>query len=260
VLSTIIAVLGLSAIAERAGPAVAGTLAGMPLGVAIVYFFVGIEQGPQFVVAAAPYSLGGFAATLCFNLCYWLVARRARRHRFLLAMTAAPLGFLLAASGLASLPLTVWSGTLLVGVLAGLSLLIMGKQPSRRIGHRLRMTWQLLALRAGMAATVVLVITGIAEAIGPKWAGLLAGFPITLYPLLIIIHINYSAEDATTIVKAFPLGLPALIIFVLSAWAVFEPLGVPLGMTISMLASLLWLVGFFVLKTRVKAMQDRPAE
>ena len=78
ILSTVFAVLGLSAIAERAGPAVAGTLAGMPLGAAIVYFFVGVEQGPDFVTAAAPYTIGGFAATLCFNLAYWVVSSRVR--------------------------------------------------------------------------------------------------------------------------------------------------------------------------------------
>ncbi len=248
--------LGLSAVAERAGPAVAGTLAGMPLGVAIVYFFVGIEQGPFFVTEAAPYTIGGFAATLCFNLGYWIFSARARRHGFALALVFAPLIFLLASFALTLLTLTMWSAIALVACLAVLSVVAMRGHQSTRIDNRLRMTWQLLAFRAGMAVAVVLAITGLAGIIGPRWAGLLSGFPITLFPLLIVIHLSYSAQDASSIVKSFPQGLPALVIFVLCAWAVFEPLGVPLGMTVSLLAALLWLTALFVLKTRLKAMRD----
>lgn len=255
-LSTVAAVLGLSAIAERAGPAVAGTLAGMPLGVAIVYFFVGIEQGPIFVTDAAPYTIGGFAATLCFNLGYWILSTRTPRHGFVLAMVGAPVIFLLASFGMTLLTLTMWSAIALVAGLAVLSLIALRNHQSTRIDNRLRMTWQLLAFRAGMAVIVVLAITGLAGAIGPRWAGLLSGFPITLFPLLIVMHLSYSAQDASSIIKSFPQGLPALVIFVLCAWAVFEPLGVPLGMTVSLLASLLWLTALFVLKTRLKAMHD----
>ena len=256
ILSTVLAVLGLSAIAERAGPAVAGMLAGMPLGVAIVYFFVGIEQGPDFVMAAAPYTIGGFAATLCFNLAYWLVSSRVRNHGFALSVTIAPLVFLAASYAMTFLSLSMWSAIALVAGLSLVSLVAMRNHQARRIDNRLRMTWQLLSLRAGMAVAVVLAVTGFAGAIGPRWAGLLAGFPITLFPLLIIIHLSYSAGDAGSIIKTFPQGLPALVIFVLCAWAVFVPLGVPLGMAVSLLASLSWLTGLFVLKTRLRAMQD----
>ena len=232
----------------------AGTLAGMPLGVAIVYFFVGIEQGPSFVTNAAPYTIGGFAATLCFNLGYWTVSSRLNRHGFALAIVGAPLVFLLASWGLILITLTMGSAIALVFGLAVLSILAMRHHRSTRIGNRLRMTWQLLFLRAGMAVIVVLAITGLAGVIGPRWAGLFAGFPITLFPLLIVIHLSYTAEDANSIVKSFPQGLPALVIFVLCAWAVFEPLGVPLGMAVALLAALLWLTGLFVLKSRLRVM------
>ena len=131
---------------------------------------------------------------------------------------------------------------------------------STTIDKRLQMTWLVLAMRAGMAVAVVLAITGLAEAIGPKWAGLLAGFPITLYPLLIVIHLSYSAEDAATILKSFPFGLPALVVFVICAWAVFEPLGVPLGFAVALIASLLWLTALFVLRSRLKAMRHEDGE
>jgi hypothetical protein len=54
-------VVGLSLIAERAGPRVAGLLTGLPLGAGIVIIFTGIEQGAVFSTQAAqhmvpPYS------------------------------------------------------------------------------------------------------------------------------------------------------------------------------------------------------------
>lgn len=250
------AVLGLSTIAERAGPTLAGTLAGVPLGVAIVFFFVGLEQGPYFVTEAAPYTLGGFAATLCFNLAFWFVSSRVRTNRFVISAAAAFGAFLAAGFALTLVTLNVWSATFLVAVLALLSIVAMRSHYATTIDRRLRMTWVVVSMRAGIAVAVVVSITGLARAIGPQWAGVLAGFPITLFPLLIVLHISYSAEDANTVLKAFPYGLPALVIFVLCSWAVFERLGVPLGFVVSLIASLLWLTAFFVLKTRLKAMHD----
>ncbi|MCP4999666.1 MAG: hypothetical protein GY933_13235 [Hyphomicrobiales bacterium] len=234
----------------------AGTLAGVPLGVAIVFFFVGVEQGPYFVTDAAPYTIGGFAATLCFNLAYWFFSSRVRTYRFAISAGGALGAFVAAGFVLTLVTLNVWSATLLVALLALLSILAMRSHNATTIDKSLQMTWMVLAMRAGIAVAVVLAITGLAEAIGPKWAGVLAGFPITLFPLLIVLHISYSAEDANTVLKAFPYGLPALVVFVLCAWAVFERLGVPLGFAVSLMTSLLWLTAFFVLKMRLKAMQE----
>ena len=64
ILSTVVVVLGLSAIAERAGPTLAGILAGVPLGMAIIFFLFGIQQGPEFVSRSASYALGGLGDTV----------------------------------------------------------------------------------------------------------------------------------------------------------------------------------------------------
>ena len=254
ILSTVLIVLGLSSIAERAGPALAGVLAGFPLGVAIVFLFIGIEQGPYFITEAAAYTVGGFAATLCFNLAYWFISSRVRSHGFLVSILGSLMIFLLAAWLIAQLPLTVWTATLLVAVVAAISILLMRGHDETRIGVAIKMTWPVIAFRAAIAVAVVLAVTGAAAAIGPKWSGLLAAFPITLFPVLIIIQFSYSVEDAATVIQAFPFGMPSLVVFVICAWATFEPLGVPLGFVVSIMASALWLTGLFVLKKRLKEM------
>ncbi|WP_136656856.1 hypothetical protein [Nitratireductor sp. XY-223] len=256
IVSTTIVVLGLSGIAERAGPALAGTLAGLPLGVAIVFFFIGIEQGPDFIVEAAAYTIGGFAATLFFNLGYWVISSRVRNHRFTLAIAGALLAYAIAAVAIAAVPLNVGSATVLVAVTAGISLFAMRSHGNTRIENRVRMTWLVMAARAGVAVAVVVTVTGIAATIGPRWSGLLAGFPITLFPLLIIMQFSYTPEDAYTVIKAFPYGLPSLVIFVLCAWLFFIPLGVPIGFIASLFVSVLWPIGYLVLKRRMEMMQE----
>ena len=254
ILSTVLIVLGLSSIAERAGPALAGVLAGFPLGVAIVFLFIGIDQGPYFIEEAAAYTVGGFAATLCFNLAYWFISSRIRDNGFLASILGALAIFLFVAWLIALLPLNVWNATLLVAVVAAISILVMRTHNETRIGVAIRMTWPVIALRAATAVAVILAVTGAAAVIGPTWSGLLAAFPITLFPVLVIIQFSYSVEDAATVIKAFPYGMPSLVVFVICAWATFEPLGVPLGFTVSIMASALWLAGFFVLKTRLREM------
>ena len=57
------------------------------------------SRGPEFVAEAAPYALGGLAATLCLNLAYWRFSSLVHRYRFVTAVIAAVSGFLVAAWG-----------------------------------------------------------------------------------------------------------------------------------------------------------------
>ena len=101
---------------------------------------------------------------------------------------------------------------------------------------------------AALAAAIVLAITEAADFIGPEWSGLLVGFPVTLFPVLVIIHLNYSTEDTYSILKSFPVGVPSLVIFAICAQYTFVALGVVAGFLVSMAAALLWQVGVFVFK------------
>lgn len=214
IISSIAMVLGLSAVAERAGPSLAGILAGLPLGIAIVFIFVGIEQGTGFVVSGTPYAMAGIAATLTFNLVYWAISYRVNRSgrfkRFDLPITLclSLVAYLLAAYGLTRLDMSVWTAMVPVMFVGFLSVYTMRSIQPTAVGSRLKLTWRMIAIRAGLAAGVVVAFTGAAAAIGPQWAGLLAGFPITLLPLLVILHHSYSPEDAYSVFKGFRLECP----------------------------------------------------
>ena len=112
------------------------------------------------------------------------------------------------------------------------------------IGTRIKMTWIVVVLRAGLTVAVVLAVTEAAALIGPQWSGLVAGFPVTLFPVLVIFHLNYSAEDTYSILKSFPFGIPSLVIFALCSQYSFEAFGVVPDFLFSIAVSLLWQAGF----------------
>ena len=68
---------------------------------------------------------------------------------------------------------------------------------------------------------------------------------MTLFPVLMIVHLNYSAEDTYSILKSFPFGIPSLVIFAVCAQYSFPAFGVMPGFVLSMVVALLWQVGFF---------------
>lgn len=248
IIATTATVLGLTAVAERAGTMLAGILAGVPLGLAIIFLFVGLQEGPEFVTSAAPFALGGLAATLVSNLAYWRFSCFLERHRLAAALTGSFSGFFVAALLISQISLQVWSGAVLVFAVAALSILALRSVESAATVARVRLTWPMVAVRAAFAVFVVLAVTHWAELLGTRWSGLLAGFPITLFPVLVIVHLQYSAEDAYAILKGFPYGVPSLVIFVVCADMLFVPLGVPLGFCLSLAASLFWQVLFFAVR------------
>ncbi|MTH96586.1 hypothetical protein [Roseibium sp. RKSG952] len=259
IISTVVIVLGLSGVAEFVGPALAGLLSALPLGVALVFFFLGIQQGPEFLVQAATYTIAGLVATLCFNLVYWYVARRAHRLQFLKATGAALVGYLAAALIVTSMHFNLAGAVGFMAAAAVLSIILMRNHADTQIVERVRMTWQALVLRSAIAIAVVVAITGIAGLIGPKWSGLLAGFPMTLFPLMIIMHFSYSTQHVFTVIKGYPYGLPSIVIFVLVAAVSFGPLGVYLGTGLALLSSLVWPVTFLFGSRYANARRQRSA-
>jgi len=71
---TMLAVLGLSFVAEKISARLAGLLSGYPIGTAIILHFYGLEYGAQFAADAAIFNLCGLLASLCFAYTYYRVS------------------------------------------------------------------------------------------------------------------------------------------------------------------------------------------
>lgn len=232
-LVSIVVVLGLSLIAERLSPRVAGVLSGYPLGTAILLYFIAVEQGRGFAAQSAVFAVAGFAATLAFLYAYH---RAVRIGGQMANWAGALLGSIagLAAFLAVSLAVVAASPGLMAAIaltLAALAAAMIGFRAieNQPLTTRVRLTLTVLGVRAGLAAAIVIGVSGAAATIGPKWAGLFSGFPITLYPLILILHLTYGAAPVHTVVKNFPFGMGALLAYTITVALLYEPLGLIVG-------------------------------
>lgn len=229
VLLTMALVSGLSVIAERASPRLAGLLSGFPVGSALTLTFIGIEQGPAFAAAAALHNIAGMPAMLFMLLTYALISRRGTPFCLAAAPVASTLMFLLGAAGLhrLDLPAAAAVGISTAAVVAAQALFRF--LPQEPIAAHGRLGWGAYLARAGVAAAVVLAVTGAAGGLGPAWAGLFTSFPVTVFPLLIILQYTYGPAPGLAVIRNIPRGLWSLLAYTLGL-ALLEPgLGVAWG-------------------------------
>ena len=253
-------VLALSWLSERVSPKAAGVFAGFPLGIAVSLFFIGVEQGPQFAATASVSTLGGLGASLVFCFAYWQFSDRIKTWDVVLSSILSMAVFVAAAAVLAQLPQGRWLLTAITLVLTGLAILAF--RGIRNVGagesKTVTVTPLILLARAGVASAIVLIITSLASVIGEEWSGLLSGFPITLYPVLLIVHVTYSKREVHGIIKNFPFGIGSLIIFAFAASYLFVPWGVYWGALAAVALAMAYLVAVTVVMWRIKPAAGKP--
>ncbi|ALM53868.1 hypothetical protein [Halomonas huangheensis] len=235
-------VLGLSVIAERVSTRVAGLLAGYPLGTAIALFFIGLELSPQFAADSAVHTLAGFTATLAFGGGYLVGGRRDGLAGIVRGTALGLLAWLATSLILTTFDFTRISGTLTTLAAIVLFSWLYRRVPETRATPRGGFSWSALALRAGLAAGIIFLITGLAHVVPSAWAGVMAAFPVTMYPFLVILHLVQGAAPVATVIKHYPLGLGSLLCYALVVSLTYASLGLWLGTLLGFAAATLWLL------------------
>lgn len=251
VLITVVIVVGLSVIAEHVGPRVAGLLSGYPLGAAIALFFYGLEISPEFASESSIYTMLGLISIAGFAFIYYLSTLSFTRFPILMASLVSVIGFFCVSWLLHHLNLGK-VGTVVVTVLAIVSFIyLFRKIPDERIENRVVFTFKVLVLRAFIAASFIVVITGTAKVVGSTWAGLFSAFPTTFFPLILIMHSTYDKKHVHTIIKNFPIGLGSLVVYSISVSFSYPALGIYIGTAVSFAAATLYLLiyQFFVFRS-----------
>ncbi|TKB51536.1 hypothetical protein FCL40_02995 [Ferrimonas sediminicola] len=248
IMAAVVAVVGLAWIAERSGPRLAGVLSGYPLGTAIVLFFYGIEHGPEFAAQAALYGQLGLAATTGYCLVYTLSAQGAEPKAWR-PMAVAVMALVLFALVAQSLPPMGAAGALLAAAVALLSIRITRRVPEPEfvaVKAGPMMVWG----RALLAAAIVVVITALAHWLPESLAGVMAAFPVTLFPLMLLLQLEYGNRPVAVLAKHYPFGVGSLIVYGLSVWASYPALGVGMGTLASFGAATLYLMLFLKIRGR----------
>jgi hypothetical protein len=245
-------VLALSLIAERVSTRLAGILSGAPIGVTMVYFFVGLERGPIYIAESVPFAIASLTGTMAFVYVYYRASLWFKRLNAVMSAVTASLAFIAISLVLIRIPFgMIGALAISLGSFALLGYLL------RRIGdvdvdEPVRITFGLLSLRSGMAALFVVGIITLADSLGSAWTGMLIGFPMTLLPTLFIVHATYGHKHTHTMIQNLPFGLTSLIVYVLAVAETFPRLGVVGGTVSSLLVALAYLTTITFFRMRSK--------
>jgi hypothetical protein len=187
---------------RRWGDRLSGWLVGLPLTSGPVLFFLAIDQGSGFATTAALGVLLGTISQAAFALAY---AWAAVRSGWVAATVAGCAAFALATLGFERLSLPGLPAFALVTASLMLATVLMPK--SRPADNRAAASRWDLPLRIVVATGLVLLLTGIAPAIGAHLTGLLSPFPVYAGVLAIFAHRQGGADAANNVLNGLLLGL-----------------------------------------------------
>ncbi|MBI2078632.1 MAG: hypothetical protein HYT80_09745 [Euryarchaeota archaeon] len=210
----------LSLAARRFGHSVGGWLVGLPLTSGPVSVFLALEQGEAFAQSAAAGMIAGVLAVAAFGLLY---AYASFRLGWASSLGVALAGFGIAASGLARLPLPllpIFGATVAALVVA---YVVLPRPGVAKVGEATPV-WDIPA-RMVVATLVVLLLTGLAGALGPAWTGVLSPFPVFTSVLGAFTHRHSGPEAARILLRGLMLGLFSFVTFFLVVGLLLERLG-----------------------------------
>ncbi|MCG2775169.1 MAG: hypothetical protein L6406_05745 [Desulfobacterales bacterium] len=251
-ISSVSIVVLLSWVAEHMGPKVAGLLSGYPLGAAIALFFYGLEVSPQFASKSAVYTMIGLVASQAFVYCYYRASVYFKKFNIFCSSIISMAGYFLVIWLIHFIKLNHAFAIVIPIISIFLFSYLFREIDNMEVQKRLRLSYSLLFLRAIFAGSIILVITGAAKWVNSTWAGLLSAFPVTLFPLMLIIHFTYGKKYVHTIIRNFPMGLGSLITYCLTVSIAYPVCGVYLGTFISFTIATAYLLIYYFMTAKLK--------
>ena len=263
ILVTFLTVVMLAVVARRYGPAWAGVLAGFPLGSAITLYFMGFELGSDFAAEGATHTLIGLTGSLALAISYLYASRRWHRPRHVLIPALLALSaFLTTVAPLQYWNANWWQNALIMLTLIAAASRLLRSVPDAKVALNSDNLWQrpapAILFRAVMATISVLGITALAHWLSPSQAGLLAAFPVSFFPTLIVLQLGYGAPVVAATVKQYPEGLVSMVIYVVSVTQIYPLLGLQLGTAAALLIATLYLFGYALVKLRLNQIPRAP--
>ena len=187
--------------------------------VSLVFF--GLEQGLEFAAESAFWNIAGICATIPFVIGYLAGATLARGSRAASiaagALTATAL-FAIASVIIGTLAPSRLVVVPLAAALCAGTWWLFRRLPDTAPMRPIRVSASLVAVRAGLASVSVILFTSVAHALGPKWSGLLTGYPVNTLPVIAVLHYHYGLDVARATMKVWPLGAFGICVFNLVAW------------------------------------------
>ena len=218
---------------RRWGPAIGGWLSGMPVVAGPVVVFMSIEQGTDFGARASHATLTGLIGTVAFALTY---ARLSTRAAWYVCLLAGWVIFALVTTALyaidPSLPVSL--AGLVAASLVGPCLLPATTGHAAPVGSPRGD----LALRLLATATLVLVLTAVADELGPTLSGLLNAFPVLSTIITAFTHAQHGSGPTIAFVRGFTRSIIGFGSFAFMLALTMVPLGLGWALVVAMVAQI----------------------
>jgi hypothetical protein len=197
--------------ARRWGQLVAGVVGGLPAVVGPILLALAVQHGDRFAADAAAGALAGLIALTSFMLAYAWIARRLAWPATLLLSWAVYSGVTALLDGASPRPEVAFP-LVIACFFAGYRLLPRGGREDPVPATAVAPRWD-LALRVLATAAFVLVLTGVAGALGPQLSGLLAAFPVLASVLCVFIHAQSGPAAVADFLRGLMAGLGGFAVF-----------------------------------------------
>jgi hypothetical protein len=219
-----ILVAAMSLAARRWGPTVGGLLMGLPWMTGPVLFFLGLDKGGEFAVAASAGIELGVVCICAFMLAYAAVSLIAP---WPFCLAAATLAFWIVGGIVQSepIPLLPAAAAALAALVATYFLLPRPRAP----GAPLPLPWWDIPAR--MLATFLLVaaIMSSADRLGPQLSGLVSTYPVILVVVGCFTHHQWGVDALWRVQRGLTVSLTNFIVFFLVVGLTLPSLGVALA-------------------------------
>ena len=171
------ALVVLSSLAARHwGPRLGGILVTIPIVAGPILLIIYLEHGAAFAAQASTAATAANVALAVFALSLIVVVDRVP---WPFTMLIAWVAVLLTDLGLARVPVPAWLALIAAIIALHAVQFVLRRQAVDTVASS-RMPWWDLPARAAATAALVLLVTGVAAAVGPELSGVLAPFPIAL--------------------------------------------------------------------------------
>lgn len=220
-------------VARRWGPVVAGWLAGFPLVTGPILLFIAIENDLGFAAGAASASLAAVSGSTLYHLVFsWICASRS----WPFALGGAVAAWFALAWALSLLP-----PSLPLALAVALPLLLLGPRlfpplPGP-IGDGALPRGEVFA-RMAAGAGMMLLVTALAEAVGPRWSGMFAVFPSLGVVLAVFSYRANGAAFTIALLRSMIVGQYAIVAFCGTVALLLEGQGVAIAFAAGLGAAL----------------------
>lgn len=233
---SLLTVVSLAEISKRVNPVLGGVLLGLPLGAGLSVYFIGAEQGLDFLLEGIPWAVAGLSSSLLFCLVYLgtgLLMPQKRLTSICICSIAAMAAFFLSGTVIRSIRMELPVALLIFAVVAVGYNKLLQRIPAVYAAEKPKpLRWQGLLLRGLITGVIIVGITTMAPLIGSRWAGIMTSFPSTLYALLVLIHYDGGNRLYPSVIKSFGYSVTTLVVFYLGCLWLMPAYGLNIGFVI----------------------------